>query len=147
MKKAGEPTENFNDNWTIENDDRILIKNNKDPPNDEHAQIAQDFSRVPQSNEEEYVRRPMNAFMVWSRSERRKLALKYPNMLNCEISKLLGAEWSKMSEIDKKPYILVLRFFKYSRNPKNSVQFTTKNTQNTRTVPEEKKEKMNQIQI
>ena len=47
----------------------------------------------------------MNAFMVWSRTERRKLALKYPNMLNCEISKLLGAEWSRMTEEEKSPYI------------------------------------------
>ncbi|KII69502.1 Transcription factor Sox-2 [Thelohanellus kitauei] len=73
--------------------EKLIVKNNKDPP-EEYKQ------------EEEYVRRPMNAFMVWSRSERRKLALKYPNMLNCEISKLLGAEWSKMSENEKKPYIL-----------------------------------------
>lgn len=47
----------------------------------------------------------MNAFMVWSRTERRKLALKFPNMLNCEISKLLGAEWSRMNEEEKSPYI------------------------------------------
>lgn len=60
----------------------------------------------------------MNAFMVWSRTERRKLALKYPNMLNCEISKLLGAEWSRLSEEEKRPYVMEAKHLRSVHNQK-----------------------------
>ncbi|KAK3701848.1 hypothetical protein QZH41_007189 [Actinostola sp. cb2023] len=60
----------------------------------------------------------MNAFMVWSRTERRKLALKYPNMLNCEISKLLGAEWSRLSEEEKRPFVMEAKHLRSVHNQK-----------------------------
>ncbi|XP_053309640.1 transcription factor SOX-12 [Spea bombifrons] len=52
-----------------------------------------------------HIKRPMNAFMVWSQIERRKLMSLCPNMHNAEISRSLGQRWKLLEDTDKIPYV------------------------------------------
>ena len=53
---------------------------------------------------EVHIKRPMNAFMVWSSRKRKDLARENPRLHNSQISKILGSEWRKLAEEEKQKF-------------------------------------------
>lgn len=52
----------------------------------------------------EKIKRPLNAFILWSKKRRRVIANENPQMHNFDISRKLGLEWQKLSEEEKGLY-------------------------------------------
>lgn len=65
----------------------------------------QSFLSHRKTSKEPHIKRPMNAFMVWSQIQRKKIISEYPEMHNAEISRRLGRLWRILCEDEKQPYI------------------------------------------
>jgi hypothetical protein len=87
-----------------------------------------------------HIKRPMNAFMVWSQIERHKIIEQTPNVHNAEISKHLGKRWKALSHQERNPFIQqaerlrqlhMAEFPDYKYRPKKRAR-TRKNSESAR---------------
>uniref|UniRef100_A0A0N4ZMB6 Sex-determining region Y protein n=1 Tax=Parastrongyloides trichosuri TaxID=131310 RepID=A0A0N4ZMB6_PARTI len=53
----------------------------------------------------EYVKKPMNPYMFFSRAERKNISRSHPELKVNEVSREMGDRWKKLTEKEKLPYV------------------------------------------
>ncbi|KAI6217819.1 HMG box domain-containing protein [Aphelenchoides fujianensis] len=56
-----------------------------------------------------YIKRPLNAYMIWTRHARDGILKANPHLKMNEVSKTMGEMWKKLPEEEKKPFFVIAR--------------------------------------
>jgi hypothetical protein len=59
---------------------------------------------MPLNNDDDYIKRPINSFMLWAKEMRPYIIKSNPNVINTEISIILGQLWLNMTDKQKEIY-------------------------------------------
>ena len=90
---------------SIESIDAIIAELSREPDTKIELPPPSVSSQKKLAARPDYIRRPMNAFMIWSQITRRKIIDRTPELHNAEISRSLGRVWRELPEKFKVPYV------------------------------------------
>ncbi|XP_060516320.1 protein capicua homolog isoform X2 [Cylas formicarius] len=97
------PTEEDDDVFETEGSDGIEHSRNNHQRRSQSLSSLQSNNKEPKNNKER-IRRPMNAFMIFSKRHRGLVHQRHPNQDNRTVSKILGEWWYALGPVEKKKY-------------------------------------------
>uniref|UniRef100_A0A914ZNM9 Sex-determining region Y protein n=1 Tax=Parascaris univalens TaxID=6257 RepID=A0A914ZNM9_PARUN len=84
-------------------------------------------------DDHQFIKRPLNAYMIWTVQERKKILAKDPKMKMNDVSRLMGEKWKTLSDKEKRP------FFEMSKQSKLEHKKALKDNPNLIYHPQRKK--------
>ncbi|XP_018578847.1 putative transcription factor capicua isoform X2 [Anoplophora glabripennis] len=97
------PTEEDDDVFETETSDLNLDSNSNSKRRSQSLSSLQSNNKESNKNKER-IRRPMNAFMIFSKRHRTLVHQRHPNQDNRTVSKILGEWWYALGAAEKKKY-------------------------------------------